>query len=137
MTDRGGRRVRRAIRSARNGVKSVPGPSTNPATNLMIADVTVRGLSFLFRRSLEKGLLRARFGPEKAKQIVEGKTMGHTLAGFAVSRLATRSVPGFLLVSGGLLGKAVLDRSLSRRESTRRGDETLEKIAENADDKEA
>ncbi len=129
--------MRRAIRSARNGVKSVPGPSTNPATNLMIADVTVRGLSFLFRRSLEKGLLRARFGPEKAKQIVEGKTMGHTLAGFAVSRLATRSVPGFLLVSGGLLGKAVLDRSLSRRESTRRGDETLEKIAENADDKEA
>ncbi len=129
--------MRRAIKSARSGVKSVPGPSTNPATNLMIADVTVRGLSFLFRRSLEKGLLRARFGPEKAKQIVEGKTMGHTLAGFAVSRLATRSVPGFLLVSGGLLGKAVLDRSLSRRESTRRGDETLEKIAENADDKEA
>ncbi len=135
VSDKGGRKVRKAIRKVRGGVQKVPGPSTNPATNLMIADIAVRGASYLFRRSIEKGLLRARFGPDKAKQIVEGRTMGHSIAGFAVSRLATRSVPGFLLVAGGLVGKAVFDRSLGRRESAREGEETLEDLADNAAEK--
>ena len=135
LSDKGGRRVRRALKKARGGVQKVPGPSPNPATNLMIADVAVRGASYLFRRSIEKGLLRTRFGPEKARQIVEGRTMGHSIASFAVSRLATRSVPGFLLVAGGLIGKAVFDRSLGRRESAAQGDETLEELADNARDK--
>jgi hypothetical protein len=103
---------------ALDGNEKVPGPSPNPATNLMIADVAVRGASIVFRRAVERGLLRAHFGPEKARDIVEGKSMGNSLFAAAVSKLAMRSVPGFLVVSTGLLAKAVVDRSLARRETT-------------------
>ena len=48
--------------------------------------------------------------------------------------MATRSVPGALLVGGGLFAKVVFDRSLSRRKSRRRGDEEIERRAEHTDD---
>ena len=58
--------------------------------------------------------------------------MGSTPVCSRASRLATRSVPGFLVVSGGLLAKAVVDRSLGRgakRRARRAGSE--DKQAEN------
>ena len=132
LTDRGGRVVNKAIRKTRGTIAKVPGPSTNPATNLLIADIAVRRAGRLFRRSMEKGLLRARFSPDQAHDIIEGRSLGRTLVGAAVARVATRSVPGALLVGGGLVAKAIFDRSLSRRESRRRGEEALEEQAEQA-----
>ncbi|MEO0062049.1 MAG: hypothetical protein RLZZ08_609 [Pseudomonadota bacterium] len=123
-------RRRRAGRKARN----VPGPSTNPATNLLIADVALRSSAMLLGRVAEKGLLRARFDPEKVHDIVAGRSMGSTLVTTAVARMATRSIPGFLLVTGGLLAKSVVDRSLNRRKSRRKGDRKLLRQAENAPD---
>lgn len=120
-------------KQALDGTEKVPGPSPNPATNLMIADVAVRGASIVFRQALEKGLLRARFGPEKAREIVEGKSMGKSLTAAAVSKLATRSIPGFLLVGTGLLAKTIVDRSLQRREPTREAPTEPPKQADNAD----
>ena len=133
-TDNAGTRVGRTIRKAQHGIRKVPGPSSNAATNLIIADVGMRAASIIFRRTMEKGLLRARFDRQKAREIVQGKTTGHTLASYFIAKAATRSIPGFLLVTGGLLGKAVLDRSLSRGKAERNGDETLEHVAENARD---
>ena len=133
-TDNAGTRMGRTIRKAQKGIRKVPGPSTNPATNLIIADVGMRAASILFRKTMEKGLLRARFDREKAREIVQGKTTGHTLASYFIAKAATRSVPGFLLVTGGLLGKAIIDRGLRRGEAEARGDRTLNKVAENADD---
>ena len=113
--------------------REVPGPSTNPATNLLIASVGLRMASQFARRSMEKGLLRMRFQPETAHQIVAGRSMGQTLITATLARIATRSIPGALLVTGGLLAKSILDRSLSRRESERKGERELEEQAENAD----
>ena len=48
--------------------------------------------------------------------------------------MATRSVPGFLLVTGGLLAKTLIDRSLRPREARHRGDRQLAEQAENAND---
>ena len=128
------RGARRALRKARGKLKQVPGPSPNPATNLLIADIGMRGASLLFRRGMEKGLLRARFDADQARKIVEGRTLGATLLSAAVSRVATRSVPGFLLVSGGLLAKTVFDRTVNRHKADREGTKDLLERAENAEE---
>ncbi|MXO58206.1 hypothetical protein GRI89_01425 [Altererythrobacter salegens] len=125
--------VSKALGGARKAIAKVPGPSTNAATNLLIADIAMRASSRLFRKTMEKGLLRLKFPAEQAHDIVEGKTMGHTLMTAAVARIATRSVPGALAVAGVLFGKAVIDRSMGRRKSSRRGMRRLNKQAENAD----
>ena len=42
-------------------------------------------------------------------------SLGKRIAGAALLRLATRSVPGAILVSGGLIAKALHDRRKARR----------------------
>lgn len=112
----------------------VPGPSSNPATNLLIMDIAMRGVSLLAARGIERAALRLRYRPAKADDIVEGRSMVATLAATGAARVATRSVPGFLLVSAGLLAKTLIDRSLRPRESRRRGDQRLAEQAAQADD---
>jgi hypothetical protein len=107
----------------------VLGPSTNPATNMLIADVALRAVSRLARNTLHKTVLQTRVGSSKAKRIVENKSMGRTVIMFGLSRLATRSVPGALLVSGGLIAKTLYDRSHSRRAARRKGASEFEEMA--------
>jgi hypothetical protein len=124
--------ARKAAAKTKGAIARVPGPSTNPATNLLIIDVAMRGASMLFWRGMEKALLRARYNQEKASDIVKGRSMIQSAASTGAARLATRSVPGFLVVTGGLLAKAVFDRTLSRRESVRRGEKQFAEQAANA-----
>jgi hypothetical protein len=130
----GGRAVRNAIDKTRGGIRKVPGPSPNPATNVLIAEVLVRSAGRLARRAMEKGLLKARFEREQAAAIVEGRGLAHALVSTTVARVATRSVPGALLVGGGLLAKTLYDRSISRRKARRRGRRQLAEQASHADD---
>jgi hypothetical protein len=44
----------------------VPGPSTNPATNLLIMDIAMRGASLLAARAIEQAALRLRYTRDKA-----------------------------------------------------------------------
>lgn len=126
--------ARKTAASTRNTLAKVPGPSNNPATNLLIMSVATRGVSMITGRVIEKALLRTRYSGEKASNIVKGRTMIRSMAATSAARVATRSVPGFLLVAGGLFAKAVFDRSLSRREAVHRGEQSLEKRAENAEE---
>ena len=130
----GRRAAQRAAAKTRKGIQKVPGPSPNAATNLMIAEIAVASAGRIARRSMEKGLLKAKFEREQAVAIVEGRGMAHTMITAAIARVATRSLPGAILVGGGLFAKVVFDRSLSRRKSRRRGDEEIERRAEHADD---
>lgn len=129
---------RRLKRAAPPGLRSdsVPGPSTNPATNLLIADVAMRGASILFRHAMERGLLRSRFDSEKARDIARGRTMAQSVIAFGVSRIATRSVPGLLLVGGGLLAKAAFERGGSKRAARRKGERQLHEMAETTRERE-
>ena len=61
LTHKGGRAVRKALAKTRSGVEKVPGPSPKPATNVLIAEILVRSAGRLARRTMEKGLLKARF----------------------------------------------------------------------------
>ena len=105
------------------------GPSPNAKTNLLLADVALRGSGLLVRRGLERGLLGKRYAPDKARKIIKGRSLGETLVGAVVSRLAMRSVPGAILVGGGLLAKTLYDRRKGRA-ATRKGEAKIAKMAE-------
>ena len=124
--------VRKAAARTRRSLAKVPGPSNNPATNLLIMDIAMRGISMVVGRRIEKALLATRYDADKASDIVKGRPLVQSMAATGAARMATRSVPGFLLVTGGLLAKAIFDRSLSRREAVRRGEQKFAEQAENA-----
>jgi hypothetical protein len=105
-----GKAVRRTASKAKAGAKDVPPPSPNPMTNLIIADLVLRGGGRLLRNLVERNVLKAKYPPATAKSIVSGRGMAQTLISTAVARVATRSVPGAILVGGGLLAKALYDR---------------------------
>jgi hypothetical protein len=133
LTRSGRRAVQKAAAKTRKGIEQAPGPSPNPATNLLIAEIAVASAGRLARRSMEKGLLKARFEKQQAVAIVEGRGMVHTMVTAAVARMATRSVPGALLVGGGLFAKVLYDRSISRRKARRQGKQAIEERTEDAD----
>jgi hypothetical protein len=54
--------------------------------------------------------------------------MGQTLLGTAIARIATRSVPGALIVGGGMLAKTLYDRKHAK-DAESAGREALEKQA--------
>ncbi|MDB5725684.1 MAG: hypothetical protein JWQ16_2438 [Novosphingobium sp.] len=104
------RTASKAKATATKTVKEVPPPSPNPMTNLIIADIVLRGGGRLLRNLVERNVLKAKYPPETAKSIVTGRGMAQTLVGTAIARIATRSVPGAILVGGGLVAKALYDR---------------------------
>ena len=124
--------ARKASATAKSTAEKIPGPSSNPATNLLIMDIAMRGASMIAGRAIEKALLRVRYDTDKASAIVKGRSMAQSMAATGAARMATRSVPGFLLVTGGLLAKTLLDRSLKTRDARRRGERQLAAQAENA-----
>jgi hypothetical protein len=112
-----GARIGKARQSARTAagraaetVKETEGPSPNPMTNIIIADIALRGGGRLLRNAVEKGLLGVKYPQDKARKLVGGRSMTNTLIATAVARVATRSVPGALLIGGGLLAKTLYDR---------------------------
>lgn len=111
----------------------VPGPSTNPATNLLINDIALRSIGRLSRQTVEKALLGKQYGRDFAKEAVENRSTLHVLATYAVTRLATNSLPGLALVSGGLIVKTLFDRSQSRRKARHKGTQQLRDQADLAD----
>ncbi len=126
--------ARQAAASTKTTLAKIPGPSNNPATNLLIMDVAMRGASLLIGRAMERALLRTRYRDGKASDIVQGRTFAQSMAANGAARVATRSIPGFFIVTGGLLAKAVFDRSFSKRESVARGEEALAEQAAQADE---
>lgn len=91
------------------------GPSPNPKTNLLVADVALRGGAALVRHAIERGLLGQAYGPDKARKMMKRRSIGESLASAAVARLALRSVPGAILVGGGLLAKTLFERRKENR----------------------
>lgn len=127
-----GNAVKGSARKAEAKLKHAKGPSPNPMTNLIIADVALRGGGRLLRHVIERTLLGVKYPPGKARAIINGRTLTQTLLGTTAARLATRSVPGALLVGGGLLAKTLYDRSKKRGEAEAEGERKLDEQADNA-----
>ncbi|AOL22730.1 hypothetical protein Ga0102493_111706 [Erythrobacter litoralis] len=106
-----GPKVRRASRAM---------PSPDPNTNLMIADIVVRGGSLFLRRKLKDRMLLEEYDPEQVAKFKDGRGLLRTLGLFGASRLATGSMPGLALVAGGLAAKTIYDRGKARQLRRRR-----------------
>jgi hypothetical protein len=107
----------------------LPGPSPSAATNLLLADLALRSGARLVRYGIERSYLGSAYSPGKAKAIVKGRGLGKTLLYSAMTRIATRSVPGAILVGGGLLAKVIYDRKKSRK-AREEGSKKLQEQAE-------
>lgn len=120
---------KKLVVAAKQAADKVPAPSPNPMTNLILADIALRTGGALLRRGVEKGLIGSKLGSKKAGRIIKGRSMVQTLVGTAIARVATRSVPGAIVVGGGLLAKTLYDRRRSRKAEAA-GEVSLEEQAE-------
>ena len=130
LTDVVGDKVEDALDRAPGHDDPVPGPSSNPSTNLIIHDILLRSAGRLSRMAVEKALLGRQYGKQFAKDAVENRSVVQTLAAYGVTKVATKSVPGALVVGTGLALKVLFDRSQSRRKSKRSGEKALQKNAD-------
>lgn len=130
------RTVKRAARKAKQAVDpaDLHGPSPNPATNLAIADIALRSGSVLARRAVEHALLGRKYSEGHAKSILKGRSLTETLLHGVLARVALRSVPGAIIVGGGLIAKTLYDRSKGAR-ARREGRGKLHEMAKDGQEK--
>ena len=115
--------------------EKAPSPSPNPMTNLVLADLALRGGGQLLRRAVEVALLGTKYSRQDAANLVKGRSMTQTLVGTALARIATRSVPGALVVGGGLLAKTLYDRRKGKTAARSAGSKAVAEQAEKGADK--
>lgn len=118
--------------TGKSAAAAAPTPSPNPMTNILIADIALRGGGRLLRHAVERGVLGVKYSPEKAQNIVKGRSMAQTLIGTAIARVATRSVPGAIIVGGGLLAKALYDRRKDAQAAKAEGEAAVVRQASRA-----
>jgi hypothetical protein len=93
--------------------RTPPAPAgIDPVVSLIVADVALRAGASLLRRSVEMALLKGKDAPGR---VIRGRTIKQTVIGTALATVARRSVPGAILVGGGLLAKTISDRRRARR----------------------
>ncbi len=125
--------IHRLVRARRGKSGNVPGPTENPATNLLLADVVMRMGSYLLRGGVEKAFLNKRYDKDTAKDIRDSRSITRTLGSIAVAKFATRSIPGAAIVGTGILGKVLYDHSKARRAQKSEGDaQLIEQATENS-----
>ncbi len=90
--------------------EQAPSPGPDPITKQVIADLALRGGGQLLHRAVERALLGSKDSRKEAANPAKGRTMTQALIATALVRIATRSVPGALVVGGGLLAKTLYDR---------------------------
>lgn len=129
-----GTAVKNTAGKALDKASTLSGPSPNTATNLAIADIALRGGSFLARRAMEHALLGKRYTPETAAQILRGRSFSQAMLHTAIARVALGSGPGAALVIGGLAAKTLYERSRARKEKSR-GEKQIETMAEEGEGK--
>jgi hypothetical protein len=95
------------------GLAGIPLPSTDPATNFLIADIVLRAAGDLVRELVEKKTLAQTYDRAKAEELVSRQSIAKTVAIYGISRIATRSPAGLAVVAGGLVLKALYDRGRS------------------------
>jgi len=119
------RTSRRTTDAPVSSEEQVPGPTTNPATNLLVADVVMRTGSYVMREVVERRFLKRRFGKKTAREIVKNRSLGRKLASIVIAKIATRSVPGAAIVGTGILAKTLYERGKARRNAEAQGDAEL------------
>lgn len=102
--------------AAKTALEPATSPASTPMTNVIMADLVLRGGGELLRRVVETSLLGRAVGKGKAQKVIKSGSMGQALIRTAAVRIATRSVPGAIIVGGGMLAKALYDRKKARKD---------------------
>ncbi len=110
--------------------EDVPGVTDNPATNLLMADVMMRAGSYVLRSFVERSMLKGRYDKKTARDIVKNQPASQKLASYAIAKIATKSLPGAALVTGGILARTLYQRGKARRKARQEGDTRLLEQAE-------
>lgn len=95
------------------GVGGLPLPSTDPATNFLIADIVLRAAGDFARKAVEKKTLTQTYDRDKAEDLVAKQSIAKSVAIYTMTRIATRSPMGLAMVAGGLALKVFYDRGKS------------------------
>ena len=103
----------------RDAPDAVPalGPSPNPDTNLLIAEIVLGAVTFVSREAAARALLGKQYTQAFAKKAMKDRSTAHRVTRFAATRLAARSLPGLALVGTGLVAKTLFDRSQHKRKA--------------------
>jgi hypothetical protein len=89
-----------------------PGVRLSPIATLILADAAVRAGQALVRRGVEQGLLKG--DSAQTGRVLRGRTIRETVIGTVLAEVARRSVPGAILVGGGLIAEALRNRRLEK-----------------------
>ncbi|MBO9499796.1 MAG: hypothetical protein J7496_15845 [Novosphingobium sp.] len=92
------------------------------ATTALVVDVALREGSLLARRAISHKLAGGDFKGSKRGKLPRA-SLTKRVAAATLARLAARSVPGTLVVAGGLVAKALFDRRRNRRNAGEAADE--------------
>ena len=133
MARRKSSKIATAADATKAKLAKVDGPSPNPMTNLILTDLLLRGGGQIMRHAVETSLLKAKYDKTKARKIIAGRSLTQTLVATAVARIATRSVPGMILVGGGTLAKLLYDRSRDKRTAQAEGRKAIAEQAADGD----
>ena len=101
----------------------ISAPAEKTATNLLIADIALRAGMRVGRLAIEKALLRRNFTAKQTKRLMGGRSISKGILPGLAARVASRSIPGAVLVGGGLLAKALYDRRKSARKQPQPAEE--------------
>lgn len=101
-----------AISPAKAEKAAEDGISLSPIVTLIVADMALRTGQTLVKQGVERGLLHGK--PAKTGRMIRGRTLTETVIGTVLAEVARRSVPGAILVGGGLIAKTLRDRRLAR-----------------------
>ena len=104
---------------ARARGEPVTGLSPDPTTNLIMANAIVRTGSILLRKAVDKRMLRGRYGDDTAEAAADNRGLGSTLTALALSKMASRSSTGAIVVGTGMLAKTLYDRRQAKKARAR------------------
>lgn len=107
-------------------------PGRKAVTNVLLVDILLRTGLLLGRRQFEKTLLQRNFTRKQARRIVNGRPLTKSALSFVASRIASRSVPGAMLIGGGILAKLLIDARKSARKSDGQGEKVATDQADEA-----
>ena len=78
--------ARKVSGKVKDTAEAIPGPSPNPATNLLIMDIAMRGASMIAGRAIQRALLGARYDADTAADIVKGRSMIQSMTATSAAR---------------------------------------------------
>jgi len=106
--------VRKSLPFKRQNKQNGPEDSI-VASDAAVAGAVTQTISTAAQKAAKKSLLSKRLGKDPADTAAQPDPIGKTLLLYGASKIATRSLPGAVIVGGALLAKSALERRALRR----------------------